>query len=105
MIYLAPLFILMNIYYLLNWSRLDKPFGERNKSSKLDLVYYILKLISWFWIIIGLFSPEIEFFIILLSLGLIRVPVYHINKNWSRLLWRLTPPIHIIVMLIMLFRH
>jgi hypothetical protein len=105
MIYLSLVFILMNLYYLFNYRKLDKKFSERDKNSKLDLVYYILKLFSWVWIIIGLFLQNNILFILLLTMGLLRIPIYHINPNWSSICYRLTPPIHIIIMLIMLFTH
>jgi len=101
--YLSIIFIIMNIYYLINYKRLDKSFSERDRNSKLDLIYYITKLLSWVWIIGGLFLENNIFYILLLSIGLIRIPLYHINKNWGSLWWRLTPPLHIIIMIIMIF--
>lgn len=105
MIYLSIIFILMNLYYLLNYKKLDKPFSERDRNSKLDLVYYVLKLLSWVWIIGGLFLQNNLFFILILIVGLLRIPLHHINTNWSSIWYRLTPPIHIIIMIIMLFTH
>lgn len=95
----------MNIYYLLNYKRLDKSFSERDKNSKLDLVFYITKLLSWIWIIGGLFLENNIFYIILLSIGLLRIPIYHINPVWGSFWWRLTPPLHIIIMILMCFIH
>lgn len=105
MIYLSIVFILMNFYYLLNWKKLDKPFIQRDRNSKLDLVYYILKLLSWLWILIGVIFFNNLFFDLLLLSGLIRVPLYHLNIKWSNLWYRLTPPFQIILMCLMLFTH
>lgn len=95
----------MNIYYLMNYKRLDKTFSERDKNSKLDLIYYLLKLSSWIWIIGGLFLTNNFLYILLLCVGLLRIPLYHINNNWSSVWYRLTPPIHIILMIIILIKH
>ena len=40
---LSILFILNNLYYILNYKRLDEPFKMRDQNNKLDLFHYLLK--------------------------------------------------------------
>jgi len=105
---LSSIFIWNNIYYLLNYERLDKRFTERDKNSKVDLIYYITKVLFWIWLIVGLFTPMKYTFAVMLGIGLIRIPMYHISKKLSSVWFRLTPPFYIILMiqiLIEIFRH
>jgi hypothetical protein len=97
------LFIINNIYYLINYKRLDKPFKQRDKNSILDLFYYINKVIFWIWLIFGLFTPEYHLVLILISILLVRIPIFLINKRFSSILYRLTPPISIIILFFILF--
>jgi hypothetical protein len=100
---LTILFILNNIYYLLNYRRLDKPFKQRDKNKILDLLFYINKLIFLIWLIFGIFTPYCIYIMILISIILIRIPIFYINKSTSSVLFRLTPPISIIILLMILF--
>jgi len=98
------LFILNNIFYILNYRRLDKPFSQRDKNSILDLFFYFNKLLFVIWIIIGLISPMWIYFLIISSLILLRIPIHYLNKNLSTTLFRLTPIINIVVMLIFIIK-
>jgi hypothetical protein len=100
---LTILFVLNNIYYLFNYKRLDKPFKERDKNKILDLIFYINKVIFLIWLVFGFFSPEFINILILTSIILVRIPLFYINKKTSSLLFRLTPPISIIILLMILF--
>ena len=105
---LSLLFIWSNIYYVLNYVRLDKRFAERDRNSKVDLVYYVTKVIFWIWLILGLFTPMKYIFMIMMGIGLIRIPMYHISKNLTSVWFRLTPAFYTILMikiLIEIFRH
>jgi hypothetical protein len=105
---LSLLFVWSNIYYLLNYERLDKRFTERDRNSKVDLVYYITKVLFWIWLVVGLFTPMKYTFIIMIVIGLLRIPIYHISKKLSSIWFRLTPPFYIILMIqifIEIFRH
>jgi hypothetical protein len=105
MIYFSLIFIVMYIYYILNYRNLDKPFIQRDRNSKLDLIYYILKVCSWVWIITGVFFTNNIFFIILLSTLVLKVPLYHLNSSLGSIWHRLIPPIHIITLFLMLLTH
>lgn len=73
----------MNAYYILNNKKLDKKFQERDiqGTSKIDLLYFFTKILYWIWIPIGLFSGQSILFWILFGLGLIKFPLYHLNKR------------------------
>ncbi len=73
----------MNIYYIFKNKQLDKRFKERDimNVSKMDIVYYLFKVIYWVWIPIGLFSSQSSLFWILLIIGFLKFPFYHLNKK------------------------
>jgi hypothetical protein len=105
---LSLLFIWSNIYYLLNYERLDKRFSERDRNSKIDLVYYITKVLFWIWLVVGLLTSLKYTFIMMIGISLIRIPMYHISKKLSSIWFRLTPPFYIILMIhifIEIFKH
>ncbi len=105
---LSLLFIWSNIYYLLNYERLDKRFSERDRNSKIDLVYYITKVLFWIWLVVGLLTPLKYTFIMMIGISLIRIPMYHISKKLSSIWFRLTPPFYIILMILIfieIFKH
>ena len=102
------LFIWSNIYYVMNYDRLDKRFVERDRNSKIDLVYYVTKVIFWIWLVVGLFTPMKYIFMMMMGIGLIRIPMYHISKNLTSVWFRLTPAFYTVLMiqiLIEIFRH
>jgi|LakMenE18May11ns_1017448.scaffolds.fasta_scaffold8602879_2 hypothetical protein len=102
------LFIWSNIYYIINYNRLDKRFAERDRNSKVDLVYYVTKVLFWIWLVVGLFTPMKYIFMIMMGIGLIRIPMYHISKNLTSVWFRLTPVFYTILMiqiLIEIFKH
>lgn len=102
------LFIWSNIYYIINYNRLDKRFAERDRNSKVDLVYYVTKVLFWIWLVVGLFTPMKYIFMIMMGIGLIRIPMYHISKNLTSVWFRLTPAFYTVLMiqiLIEIFRH
>jgi hypothetical protein len=105
---ISLLFIWSNIYYVINYNRLDKRFAERDRNSKVDLVYYVTKVLFWIWLVVGLFTPMKYIFMIMMGIGLIRIPMYHISKNLTSVWFRLTPAFYTVLMiqiLIEIFRH
>jgi hypothetical protein len=101
---LSSIFIFGNIYYLLNYKRLDKRFIERDKNSKIDLLYYIIKVLFLIWSIVGIFTPMKYIFLLIISIGLIRIPMFYINKGISSLWHRLTPIFYIILLFTVLIK-
>lgn len=91
----------MNVYYMFRKTELDKRFKERDIMglSKLDLVYYFIKVLYWVWIPIGIFTNQPELFYVLFILGFLKFPIYHLNKNLFRIYNDLYPAMSIIVLI------
>jgi hypothetical protein len=100
---LSIIFIWSNTYYLLNYNRLDKRFSQRERNSKIDLIYYITKVLFWIWIITGLIIDYNYILLLIVSPSILKFPMFYINKKVYSLLYRLTPPFHIIVLIITLY--
>jgi hypothetical protein len=101
----AIIFILNNIFYILNYRRLDKPFKERDKSSFLDLVYYFNRVLFIIWLILIFFTPFKIYSIIICLLILLRIPIHLLNKNISTLIFRLTPLTIISILTYLIFTN
>jgi len=99
----SVIFIWSNTYYLLNYNRLDKRFSQREKNSKIDLIYYITKVLFWIWVITGLFIDYNIMLLLITSFSILKFPLFYINKKWYNLLYRLTPPFYIISLLYILY--
>jgi len=99
------LFIFNEIFYVYNKTELDSLFADKNLSalSKLELVYYLLRVLYWVFLGLGLFSSHYILFLILIVFRFLKFPLFHINKKlyivWNNIL----PIISIIMMLIILF--
>ena len=100
---ISIVFILNNLYYILNYRRLDEPFRMRDKNRKLDLVHYLFKIVYLIWIILGVFKFYSVIILILASLILLRIPIHVINKNVSLVYHRLIPPFTILLLIVYLF--
>ena len=75
--------LLNEIYYILNKGRLDLIFKKKDVSSikKLDILYYLLKVSSVIWPIVGLFGALWPMFLGFIFLGLSKFLVYHISEK------------------------
>jgi hypothetical protein len=73
----------MNFYYLIKSKQLDKRFKDRDivGISKLDLLYYVTKILYWIWIPIGFFTNKPELFFVLFTLAILKFPIYHLSKK------------------------
>jgi hypothetical protein len=93
---ISPLFIWMNIYYILNISKLDIRFVNRDL-DKSHYFWYITRVLYWIWLLIGLFTDISNIFLINISLIVLKFVLYHLNiklyKIWSLLL----PIVNIII--------
>lgn len=76
------LFIWNEIYYLYNRERLDINFKNKDIQSTtgVDVFFYLTRFLLWVSIIIGLFISPISFSI-LLSIKLLKVPLFHLNRK------------------------
>lgn len=99
------LFITNEIFYFSNRKRLDIFFKKKDPSQikKIDILYYLIKIMSTVWPIIGLFSSFKGLFLIVLSLGLSKLLFYHLSKKFYNVYVDVYPIILISVYLTILF--
>ena len=76
-------FIWNEIYYIKNKHRLSLNFKNKDIASItiLDLAYYLTKVLYWSWLIIGMFTYLSPYFIILLSLVVIKLITFKSKKK------------------------
>jgi len=76
-------FIWNEIYYIQHKHRLNLNFKNKDieSTTKLDLVYYFTTLLYWIWLIVGMFSSLSPYFIILLTLGVIKFITFRTKKK------------------------
>ena len=78
------LFILNEIFYFSNRKRLDLFFNKKDPSKikKIDIFYYLIKVTSIPWPIIGLFSSFSGLFLVVIILNFLKFMLYHISKRF-----------------------
>lgn len=98
------LFVWMHLYYVSNINRLSNKLliTDIKNSSKLDLLYYILRVSYWFWIFLGL-TVGIQVSWILLFFGSLKVVSYHISFRFYKFWNLVTIPLSIVAILIIFF--
>ena len=99
------IFIFSEIYHFYNKSRLDILFKNKDVNSirKSDILFYVTKIFSIFWPIIGLFSSLNEFFLFLIIINLMKFIIYHVNDKLYKLYISLLHFINITIYLIILY--
>ena len=99
------LFILNEIFYFLNRKRLDLFFSKKDPSKikKIDLFYYLIKITSVVWPIIGLFSSFSGLFSVVILLSVFKFIFYHISKRFYDVYVNIYPTLIISVYLTILF--
>jgi hypothetical protein len=102
---ISILFAFNEVYYVFNKTRLDISIKSLDVKSfsKFDILHYVLRLMFWIWIVVGLWSSKSEMFIFLGSLHLIRFPFYHISRKLYIIWDNILPSISIIFILIIIF--
>lgn len=100
---LSIVFIWNDAYFVFNKERLMNLFEEKDFMSltKVDVLFYFLKVVYWIWIIIGLFSSS--YFLILFILGFLKFPLYHLNKKAYIIYNNIVPILSILLLIIILF--
>jgi len=101
---ISILFALNEIYYVFNKSKLDTNFKNLNvkSSTKLDIAHYLLRIMFWIWMIVGIWSSQSELFIFLTTLHLVRFPFYHLSRKLYIIWTNILPSISFIFILIIL---
>jgi hypothetical protein len=106
-------FIWSEIYYVLNKSRMDKPYVKNRVGNHdeyisdvrlLDILCTLMKILFVIWVPLGIFlSSNSSLFIFLTGLNLLIFPFFHFSKRLYVIWKNLLPVVNIIFMLIILF--
>lgn len=99
------IFIANEIFYFSNRKRLDIFFKKKDPSQikKIDILYYLVKIMSTVWPIIGLFSSFSGLFLVVLLLGLSKLFLYHLFNRFYTVYVDIYPLLLITVYLVILF--
>ena len=92
-----------SLYYILNYKRLDKPFNIREKNSRIDIIYFISKIVIIPILILIYLNGYKLISILNLSLILLGFITNLLNKKISNLFFKITPPLSIILMIYILY--
>lgn len=92
-------FIFSEIYHFFNKKRLDLIFKNKEIKTirKIDIVFYMSKLLSIFWPIVGLFSSFSHLFLLIIVINLMKFVFYHLNDNIYRLYISALPWMNVVV--------
>jgi hypothetical protein len=76
-------FIINEIYYLFNMKRLDMVFKKKSPDSMkmIDILYYMVRILSIPFLIEGLFSAVSPVFLSLLVIWTFKIVLYHISER------------------------
>ena len=76
-------FAINEIYHVFNRKRLDLLFKNKEPENmrKTDIVYYLVRVLSVVWPIIGLFSSMWPMFAALILASLMKFVLYHISEK------------------------
>jgi NAD(P)-dependent dehydrogenase (short-subunit alcohol dehydrogenase family) len=80
-------------------------FGDNNIETirKVDIVFYITKLLSIFWPIIGLFSSLNNLFLSIIFINILKFVIYHLNDSLYKVYINFLPWINVLIYLTILF--
>ena len=92
-------FIFSEIYHFFNKKRLDLIFKNKETKTirKIDIVFYMSKLLSIFWPIVGLFSNFSHLFLLIIVINLMKFVFYHLNDNIYKLYISALPWMNVVV--------
>ena len=95
------LFVWMNLYSLANLTKLEKRFYEFDIESITfkQYLYYISRVIYWIWILLSLFTALKAYFLILLSLPILKFTMFYLNKRLFKIFNVFIPFISIITLM------
>lgn len=80
---LAPLFIYVEIFGLVNQKKIYKPIGDLEiKTPFKFVIFYICKLIYLPWLIFGLFSTKWILFLIPILMTFLTFPILKSGRNF-----------------------
>ena len=92
-------FIFSEIYHFFNKKRLDLIFKNKDTKTirKVDIVFYMSKLLSIFWPIIGLFSSFSQLFLLIIVINLMKFFFYHLNDRLYKVYINALPWMNVVV--------
>jgi hypothetical protein len=92
-------FIFAEIYHFFNKKRLDLIFKNKDIETirKIDIAFYMAKLLSIFWPIIGLFSSFGELFMFIIIINILKFLVYHLNDKIYKFYINILPWVNVIL--------
>ena len=92
-------FIFAEIYHFFNKKRLDLIFKNKDIQTirKVDIVFYMSKLLSIFWPIVGLFSIFSHLFLLIIVMNLMKFVFYHLNDNIYKVYINALPWMNVVV--------
>jgi len=98
-------FIFSEIYHFFNKKRLDLIFKNKNTENirKVDIVFYLSKLLSIFWPIVGLFSGFSQLFLLIIVMNLMKFFFYHLNDNIYKVYIGVLPWMNVVVYITILY--
>ena len=99
------LFILNEAFYFSNRKRLDIFYKKKDPSQikKIDIFYYLIKITSVIWPVIGLFSSFGGLFLTVICLSVIKFLLYHLFNRFYKTYVDLHPILLISVYITILF--
>lgn len=86
-------FAFNEFFFVFNRKRLDTNFKNKDVMSvkSIDILHYMLKVLSVFWPFIGLLSSMSSMFLVLISVWFLKFLLYHISvRTYS--VWTLFSP-------------
>ena len=97
-------FIFSEIYHFFNKKRLDLIFKNKDIKTirKIDIVFYMSKLLSIFWPIVGLFSSFSHLFLLIIVMNLMKFVFYHLNDNIYKVYINALPWMNVVVYIVIL---
>ena len=97
-------FIFSEIYHFYNKKRLDLIFKNKDTETirKVDILFYMSKLLSIFWPIVGLFSSFSHLFLFIIVMNLMKFVFYHLHDNIYKAYINVLPWMNVITYIIIL---
>jgi len=91
-------FIFTEIYHVFNRNRLDLIFKKKEVESikKIDILFYLSKLLSILWPLIGLFSSFSGLFMMIMVINLLKFVFYHASDSTYRFYIKVLPFMNIV---------
>jgi hypothetical protein len=98
-------FIFSEIYHFYNKKRLDLIFKNKDTETirKVDIVFYMSKLLSIFWPIVGLFSSFSHLFMLIIVMNLMKFVFYHLHDNIYKVYISALPWMNVVVYITILY--